>query len=163
LLDYAFCEVINSEVASTSNTPIQCEICINNTKDFVSGRENEHEIYKVGRTTNYTRRVVVDMLQSFFNRRFGDVKTLIIESPQKIFGKYLFSKDCLGLFPACFFLIILCIGASGDSGSPVFDKHNTLWGILQGISPDRSRVSVVPIHLILQHVRSEFGVSFKLI
>jgi hypothetical protein len=54
LLDYAFCEVINSEVASTNNTPIQCEICINNTKDSVSGRENEYKIYKVGRTKNYT-------------------------------------------------------------------------------------------------------------
>ncbi|RIA84993.1 hypothetical protein C1645_831454 [Glomus cerebriforme] len=124
LLDYAFCEVINSEIASTNNIPIQCEICINNTKDFVSGRENEYDIYKVSRTTNYTEGVVVDRLETFLNRKFG---------------------------------------APGDSGSPVFDKHNTLWGILQGISSDGSMVSVVPIHLILKHVQREFEVSFKLI
>ncbi|GES94970.1 hypothetical protein GLOIN_2v1551520 [Rhizophagus clarus] len=139
LLDYAFCEVINSEVASTNNTPIQCEICINNTKDSVSGSGKEYEIYKVGGTTNYAKGVITDKLESFFNRKFGDVKTLIVRSNKKIFG------------------------APGDSGSPVFDKHNILWGILQGISPDSSMVSVVPIHLILQHVRREFEVSFKLV
>ncbi|RGB33129.1 hypothetical protein C1646_762068 [Rhizophagus diaphanus] len=105
LLDYAFCEIINSEV-STAN--YSSEICINNTKDSVSGYENEYKVYKV-------------------------VKTLIVRKSGKIFG------------------------APGDSGSPVLDKHNTLWGILQGISSNGSIISVVPIHLILQHVQREFG------
>jgi hypothetical protein len=161
LLDYAFCEVINNQVASTNNTP---EFCISNTKDFVSGLENEYKICKVGRTTNYTEGVVEDRLEFFFNHKFGYVKTLVVSAEER-FGKYLFSKDYLGLFPDCFFSHhpTVCIGAPGDSGSPVFDKHNTLWGILQGVSSDGLLVSVVPIHLILQHVRSEFGVSFKLI
>ncbi|RGB25857.1 hypothetical protein C1646_771176 [Rhizophagus diaphanus] len=134
LLDYAFCEVINSQVVSTNNTP---EFCISNTKDSVSGLEIEYEIRKVGRTTNYTEGVVEDRLEFFFNRKFGHVKTLVVSAKERF-------------------------GAPGDSGSPVFDKHNTLWGILQGVFSDGLLVSVVPIHLILQHVRSEFGVSFKL-
>ncbi|GBC09376.1 hypothetical protein RclHR1_08800009 [Rhizophagus clarus] len=134
LLDYAFCEVINSQVVSTNNTP---EFCISNTKDSVSGLEIEYEIRKVGWTTNYTEGVVEDRLEFFFNRKFGNVKTLVVSAKERF-------------------------GAPGDSGSPVFDKHNTLWGILQGVSSNGLLVSVVPIHLILQHVRSEFGVSFKL-
>ncbi|PKY51957.1 hypothetical protein RhiirA4_548918 [Rhizophagus irregularis] len=134
LLDYAFCEVINSQVVSTNNTP---EFCISNTKDSVSGLEIEYEIRKFGRTTNYTEGVVEDRLEFFYNRKFGHVKTLVVSAKERF-------------------------GAPGDSGSPVFDKNNTLWGILQGVSPDGLLVSVVPIHLILQHVRSEFEVSFKL-
>ncbi|CAB5205436.1 unnamed protein product [Rhizophagus irregularis] len=134
LLDYAFCEVINSQVVSTNNTP---EFCISNTKDSGSGLEIEYEIRKFGRTTNYTEGVVEDRLEFFYNRKFGHVKTLVVSAKERF-------------------------GAPGDSGSPVFDKNNTLWGILQGVSPDGLLVSVVPIHLILQHVRSEFEVSFKL-
>ncbi|GBC22226.1 uncharacterized protein OCT59_024085 [Rhizophagus irregularis] len=134
LLDYAFCEVINSQVVSTNNTP---EFCISNTKDSGSGPEIEYEIRKFGRTTNYTEGVVEDRLEFFYNRKFGHVKTLVVSAKERF-------------------------GAPGDSGSPVFDKNNTLWGILQGVSPDGLLVSVVPIHLILQHVRSEFEVSFKL-
>ena len=103
MLDYAFCEVINSQVVSTNNTP---EFCISNTKDSVSGLEIEYEIRKVGKTTNYTEGVVEDRLEIFFNRKFGHVKTLVVSAEER-FGKYLFSKDYLGLFPDCFFLIIL--------------------------------------------------------
>ena len=107
MLDYAFCEIINSEVASTNNTPIQCEFCISNIKDSVSGCKNKYEVYKVGRTTNYTEGVVEDKLENFFNRKFGYVKTLVVRKPKERFGKYLFSKNYLDLFPDCFFLIIL--------------------------------------------------------
>ncbi|PKY41755.1 hypothetical protein RhiirA4_455408 [Rhizophagus irregularis] len=136
LLDYAFCEVINSEVASTNNIPIQCEFYISSTKDSVSGFENKYKICKVGRITNYTEGVVEDKLEDFVNRKFGCVKTLVVRMLEKTEERF---------------------GAPGDSGSSVFDKYNTLWGILQGISSDGSTASVVPIHLILQHVRREFG------
>ena len=106
MLDYAFCEIINSKVASINNTPIQYGFCISNTKGSVSGLENKYEICKVGRTTNYTEGVVEDRLDFFFNRKFGHVKTLVASAKER-FGKYLFSKSYLGLFPDCFFLIIL--------------------------------------------------------
>jgi hypothetical protein len=96
LLDYAFCEIEFCE-EDVTNKLCGSEVVLRKTKSTLDYKtESKIHVYKVGRTTGYTKGIMCNrlVLMDVFE---GDVKALIAHSddPGSKFGKLLIIKSCL--------------------------------------------------------------------
>ncbi|CAG8710237.1 39156_t:CDS:2 [Gigaspora margarita] len=148
IIDYAFCEIIDDRrVKSIPN-----ELCILSTTigSFNLSVNGERlgtflKVHKVGRTTSHTTAKLHDY--------WVECKFNWFSTPRKIQVLKVYSAQ-------------ISFGTYGDSGSPIFDQDNKLVGILHsGIEyqENYSEVYIIPIKLIIEHMRNTFGIEFDLI
>ncbi|GBC08218.1 hypothetical protein RclHR1_07990002 [Rhizophagus clarus] len=152
LLDYAFCEITDERKNSVNNRPFHTNIDLAYNKHGVSGTINSINcVQKVGRKTAHTYGLVYDKYKKLFHEGLQRyVQALIVEPIDKHSSSKIYNN----------------FGDKGDSGAPVFDENGCLWGIFQGIKTSTNTghaAVIVPIHLILNHVKKEFNVDFQLI
>ncbi|GES98849.1 hypothetical protein GLOIN_2v1551520 [Rhizophagus clarus] len=132
--------------------PFHTNIDLAYNKHGVSGTINSINcVQKVGRKTAHTYGLVYDKYKKLFHEGLQRyVQALIVEPIDKHSSSKIYNN----------------FGDKGDSGAPVFDENGCLWGIFQGIKTSTNTghaAVIVPIHLILNHVKKEFNVDFQLI
>ncbi|KAF0491294.1 kinase-like protein [Gigaspora margarita] len=121
-------------------------VCQPGKLDIENGRLGTFlKVHKVGRTTSHTTAKLHDY--------WVECKFNWFSTPRKIQVLKVYSAQ-------------ISFGTYGDSGSPIFDQDNKLVGILHsGIEyqENYSEVYIIPIKLIIEHMRNTFGIEFDLI
>ncbi|RIB27351.1 kinase-like domain-containing protein [Gigaspora rosea] len=148
IIDYAFCEIIDdSRIKSTPNELCILSTTIGSFNLSVNGKRQGTflKVHKVGRTTSHTTAKLHDY--------WVECKFNWFDTPRKIQALKVYSTH-------------ISFGTYGDSGSPIFDEDNKLVGILHsGIEyqENYSEVYIIPIKLIIEHMKNTFGIEFDLI
>ncbi|CAG8624608.1 21348_t:CDS:2 [Dentiscutata erythropus] len=143
IIDYAFCEIKdNGRVNKIPNELCGLKRSIGSFDTSVNGTSGRIiKVEKVGRTTYHTRGDMCDLWVGFMSNNFNPPRRLValkVNGDEKAFGE------------------------PGDSGSPVFDIDNKLVGILQSGVENRPYVYIIPINIIIEHMRNFHRMEFEL-